>query len=358
MTSFFFLLILSLILNNIIPTCHALTQEEEERELAGPSIEMYCGTSWEIAANTCVQGCPEGTNDECSNLGSDYECHFFTGCSAKVDPINDEDTEDIDEDNSNSATTNNRCGKTWLHAMLSCTQECPNGIECSVGGERCFAATNCDKPLVELMADILTTMRGPEQLMEPADTAILESTINDIMQEVAGEDGVSLRETVVGDQQLVSSRKLQQRYDHRVLMGHDSYLGLDLKVSNITQRMLPSGSSAIDVSMVVTGDYRPPPYLDLDVIAEDSINRQGAKVVSTLRERGERAGREFFSRVEGIEAVRKTELTKRPSKSPIRTPTASPMGEPTSIPSSMPTDSPTCKFSFVLLFCLLFEGGN
>jgi len=115
--------------------------------------------------------------------------------------------------------------------------------------------------------------------------------------------------------------------------------------------MLPSGSSAIDVSMVVTGDYRPPPYLDLDVIAEDSINRQGAKVVSTLRERGERAGREFFSRVEGIEAVRKTELTKRPSKSPIRTPTASPMGEPTSIPSSMPTDSPTCKFILLLWDC-------
>jgi len=353
MTFFFFLLIISLLLNNniIIPTCHALTQEEE-RELAGPSIEMYCGTSWPNAANACLQGCPGGTNDECQiNLGPDYECHFFTGCSAKVDPIEDEDDIEDEDNSSNSATSNNRCGKTWLHAMLSCTQECPLGNECTIGGERCFAATNCDKPLVELMADILTTMRGPDQLMEPADTAILESTINDIMQEVAGEDGVSLRETVVGDQQLVSSRKLQQRYDHRVLMGHDSYLGIDLKVSNITQRMLPSGSSAIDVSMVVTGDYRPPPYLDLDVIAEDSINRQGAKVVSTLRERGERAGREFFSRVEGIEAVRKTELTKRPSKSPIRTPTASPMGEPTSIPSSMPTDSPTCKFILLLWDC-------
>ena len=53
-----------------------------------------------------------------------------------------------------------------------------------------------------------------------------------------------------------------------------------------------------------SGDYRPPPYVDLDAVAEDSINRNGAKVVNTLRERGERAGRDYFNRVEAIEAVR------------------------------------------------------
>ena len=96
----------------------------------------------------------------------------------------------------------------------------------------------------------------------------------------------------------------------RALLGHtETYMNIDIR--NITQRKLPSGSSAVDVSMVITGDYRPPPYVDLDVVAEDSINSNGAKVVNTLRERGERAGRDYFSRVEGIEAVRESKKVRK-----------------------------------------------
>ena len=148
-------------------------------------------------------------------------------------------------------------------------------------------------------------------------------------QDFAGDREIALDGVDVGDQKVVDARRLSSRFDERRLNGHprlgDSWMGI--KISNITQRMLPSGSSAIDVSMVVTGDYRPPPYLDLDVIAEDSINRNGAKVVSTLRDRGQRAGREYFNRVQGIETVARKEVTMRPTRSPTGRPTPAPTGE-------------------------------
>jgi len=85
--------------------------------------------------------------------------------------------------------------------------------------------------------------------------------------------------------------------------------------------------------VVVTGDCRPPPYLDLDSIVEESINRDdnGAAFVDVLRERGEQAGRDYFDRVVAIEAVRIADLAPRPTGSPIGAPIASPM------PSSDPT---------------------
>ena len=85
-----------------------------------------------------------------------------------------------------------------------------------------------------------------------------------------------------------------------------------------------------------------------NVLAEDFIldfiNRNGPKVVKTLRERGSRAGRDFFSRVQGIEAVALEDRTKRPTRSPAMSPTSSPVGPPTSAPSAMPTYLPSGAF--------------
>lgn len=148
--------------------------------------------------------------------------------------------------------------------------------------------------------------------MDSTDGDIFGGTIYDILAEVAEQEGIALAGLDLTGQAVADTRMLQERQDRRMLK---------LGITNVTQRMLPSGSSALDVSMVVTGDYRPPPYLDLDVIAEDSINRDGAKVVSTLRERGERAGRTFFDRVSGIEAVAKESITARPTRSPSAKPT-------------------------------------
>jgi hypothetical protein len=61
-------------------------------------------------------------------------------------------------------------------------------------------------------------------------------------------------------------------------------------------------------------DILRPPYLDLDVICDTSINRDSQMVVSTLKERGSRAGSDYFQRVEGISAVVKREYTARPTR--------------------------------------------
>ena len=205
--------------------------------------------------------------------------------------------------------------------MLSCNKPCQLGTECSAG-QRCFAATNCDKPLERLTADMLVTLLGPDSTMENEDGDILGSTIHELLSTIVEEEGVALDEVNLGKQSVATRRELVGRYKRRGLKGYyDNGDGVKFAINNVTQRILQSGSSALDVSMVITGDYRPPPYLDLNVIAEESINRQGSKVVNTLRERGDRAGRTFFERVDGIEAVAQALMTRRPTDKPTPDPT-------------------------------------
>lgn len=310
--------------------------------------DCYCGKSWPDANTNCNKPCPGNSAAECKDLGEEYSCHGFTTCTT-ADPTTSPTQFGLPE----GVNNNNFCGKTWVHAMLSCNRPCPQTTECNAdpvtGEERpvcdfiqllpnltncileeekttCFAATNCDRPLEELVADMLMTLVGPDKQMEDEDEGIFEGTMFDYIAEVAEELGIGLGGVGVTGQTNIGRRELEYRYSSRELRGWHG----NIVINNITQRMLPGGSSALDVSMVVTGDYRPPPFLDLDVIAEDSINRQGAKVVNTLRERGERAGRDFFSRVEGIEAVAASDLTARPTRTPTGKPTPAPTGPPVS----------------------------
>jgi hypothetical protein len=180
--------------------------------------------------------------------------------------------------------------------------------------------------------------------MEDEDTDIFTQTIYDTLRADLEENNLNTEGVDLTGQNLVGRRALEYRYHDRNLRG---WHGQNIMISNVTQRMLPIGSSALDATLVVTGTYRPPPYHDLDLIAEDSINRQGEKVVSTLRERGERAGREFFSRVQGIEAVAAADITKRPTQSPTGKPTTSPTGLPTPTPSMNPTSDPSSEPSSI-----------
>jgi hypothetical protein len=164
---------------------------------------------------------------------------------------------------------------------------------------------------------MLVTMQGPDRTMEAGDTDVFGGTMSDIVGEAAAEVGINLGGVDVGEQEVAVRRSMYDKFAERYLSA---------RVYNVTQRFLPSGSSALDVSMVVTGDYRPPPYLDLDVIAEDSINRGGDRVISTLKERGSRAGSAFFDRVSGVEAVAKDAVTQRPTKTPTAKPTPGPTG--------------------------------
>lgn len=201
--------------------------------------------------------------------------------------------------------------------MMNCETQCANDSECP-SGQACQLATNCHVPRIRLTSNMVVTMAGPDRTMEGGDSDVFGGTMSDIMGEAAAEFGINLGGIDVGDQVLADRRTLYDRFGKRYLSS---------RVYNVTQRFLPSGSSALDVSMVVTGDYRPPPYLDLDVIAEDSINRDSERVISTLKERGSRAGSGFFDRVSGVEAVAREAITPRPTKSPTAKPTPGPTGE-------------------------------
>ena len=156
--------------------------------------------------------------------------------------------------------------------------------------------------------------------MDASENDVFGSSMNDILADAAAEKGIQLAGVDLGEQNLAERRSRSLVWYHPPSLDRL----LNTRIYNVTQRYLPSGSSALDVSMVVTGDYRPPPYLDFDVIAEDSINRQGEKVLSTLKERGSRAGSQFFDRVNGVEAVARAAVTKRPTKSPTAKPTPGP----------------------------------
>lgn len=162
---------------------------------------------------------------------------------------------------------------------------------------------------------MLVTLNGADKTMDDADGDIFSETLMEVLQKVANENGISLGGIDLGEQTIAVRRDLEEEPDDEdFYSNYEGQRRMGMAVSNVTQRILPSGSSALDVSLVITGDYRPPPYLDLNVIAEDSINRDGDQVVSTLRERGSRAGRDFFDRVDGIKATAKDKVTERPTK--------------------------------------------
>jgi hypothetical protein len=216
--------------------------------------------------------------------------------------------------------------------MTSCDIPCGSEDDSCPSGQNCQLATNCHIPLMTLRSDMLVTMEGPDRVMESQDTDVFGGAMGEIIGEAAAENGIKLGGVDVGSQSLADRRTLYDRFGERYLSA---------RVYNITQRFLPSGSSALDVSMVVTGDYRPPPYLDLDVITEESINRQGDKVISTLKDRGSRAGSAFFERVSGVEAVARAAVTQRPSRAPTSKPTPGPTGPPTPSPSMEPSSQPS-----------------
>lgn len=74
--------------------------------------------------------------------------------------------------------------------------------------------------------------------------------------------------------------------------------------------------------MTITGEYRPPPYQDVGLIIEDSINRASQNLVTEFRTRGSRGGTRFFEDVNGMSAVRVEAATPRPTEKPTEYPTA------------------------------------
>ena len=306
--------VLLLLLSSSSPSSPlSVLAQEEEAVPFQQSEDYYCGTSWASAAQQCAESCATGEDDVCvAALGAGYGCHGFTGCRAKLEQA-EEGGEGGDEffDVGGTGGTDSYCGQSWVNAMSSCSAPCPTGTECTPPSS-CFTATNCDRPLERLVAELVTTLVGPDGAMGDDDMGVFGGTMFDYIRETTEKEGISLGGVVPTDQRVVGARELrrrrrrraaeERRYRHRRDEDEDDGVSgggggrhLRYELTNATRwswrrRRLPSGSSAIDVSVVVTGDYRPPPYLDLDVIAEDSINRNAERVIGTLRERGRGGG--------------------------------------------------------------------
>ena len=364
--------VLLLLLSSSSPSS-PLSVLAQEEEAVLQSEDYYCGTSWASAAQQCAESCATGEDDVCvAALGAGHGCYGFTGCRAKLEPAEGggeggDEFFDVGGTDAAGGTggTDSYCGQSWANAMSSCSAPCPTGTECAPPSS-CFAATNCDRPLERLVAELVTTLVGPDGAMGDDDMGVFGGTMFDYIRETTEKEGISLGGVVPTDQRVVGARELrlrrrraaeQRRYHHHRREDEDDGVSggggrhLRYELTNATRwswrrRRLPSGSSAIDVSVVVTGDYRPPPYLDLDVIAEDSINRNAERVIGTLRERGrggEGGGGGYFDKVSGIEVVRAADMTMRPSGSPIGTPTLSPSVAPTADPSESPSSDPSCE---------------
>ncbi|EED94297.1 predicted protein [Thalassiosira pseudonana CCMP1335] len=129
-------------------------------------------------------------------------------------------------------------------------------------------------------------------------------------------------------------------------------------------RRLPTASSAIDFSMVITGEYRPirrpgssgpppPASMDLGAIAEDSINRDPDKFVKDLQARA--PADSALNQAAGVE---------------VQAVEAPPKGAPAVMLTRRPTLSPTEPVvamiiieegeekSSVLLICIVIVGGT
>jgi hypothetical protein len=302
---------LLLIVVHLVPVSLAVTNEQQH----------YCGKSWPDAFENCYRPCPGQSDSECSSLGNgvdndDWKCFGYTGCVDKVgedgggtDDSSGETEEQVEvgvvETISNTGDAGDfYCGASWTDAMVSCDVECPSGDDTECPSQQiCFAAANCATPLITLTSQMVVSMLGPASTMDSTDQNIFGETLDDFISDAAGgEGGLNVKGVNLGEQTLSVRR-------------------LTANVTSIDHRRLPLGSSALDVSVTVTGEYRPPPYLDLDVICTDSINGDATRVVTTLQQRGNQMGRTFFQRVEGIEALKAQDFTKRPTRSPTNSPT-------------------------------------
>ncbi|KAL7471902.1 hypothetical protein ACHAXS_012218 [Conticribra weissflogii] len=345
-----------------------------------PIDDRYCGENWMDAYRNCRRPCPSGLDAECQNGDVAWTCHFYTGCGggdgASSDHADDEEIEGDDNATAATATTTmapippNFCGKNWMDAASSCSRPCPSGPSDCDEGQDCFVASDCVRPTVRWSSDLILTLLGGEEEKEQDDdddgdgrggsglgkmngdeSGVLEESILDVLAAAlnghAGEegiDGVSAMGAGVTGQTTVEGRRRWMRekedddefidIDHRTNRSSSTIVEVE---TNTPRRQLPTASSALDVSMTITGEYRPPPYLDLDHLVTSSINRASSTVIADLRQRASRVGSTYFERVRDLKATSADDVTTRPTPRPSGTPTR----HPTSIPTATPTVSPT-----------------
>ena len=143
-------------------------------------------------------------DSECVSLGVDHTCYYYTGCYEKLKLQEEEGEEEVgDLGNENDPYANNFCGSDWLDAMQKCGTPCPKTNECTTVGETCWAATNCNKPLVELTSDMVVSLAGLNSKMEGADSEVFQETMLEHLKRSLSERKLLIGGVGVGNQTLV-----------------------------------------------------------------------------------------------------------------------------------------------------------
>lgn len=220
------------------------------------ALDMYCGTTWIDAFENCPQACPSGSDSDCTEVG--HSCHGYTGCAVKSGGSNGNNGLAIGAGNDGGGDDtykNNMCGVTWLTAMLSCSKPCPPGTDCP-GGQTCFAATNCDKPMSPIISKMIMSLLGDYDGAESMDSmarGVFSESVLTFLAEKMEENRVAVNGADVTGQSFV-----EQGGRRRKLQWNDTVTGeiMTVELSLEQQRRLATGSSALDVSMTITGEYR------------------------------------------------------------------------------------------------------
>mmetsp|Transcript_33474 Transcript_33474/g.72349 ORF Transcript_33474/g.72349 Transcript_33474/m.72349 type:complete len:679 (-) Transcript_33474:476-2512(-) len=309
--------------------------------------ESFCGTNWADAEKNCFEPCPSGDDSDCTTDG--HKCYGYTGCSVATD----NGAEEEEEEELENPYRNNMCGATWIEAMLTCSTPC--GTTSCPSGQVCFAATGCDTPLAPIVSNMLMSLLGdnfPSLRLGNIEQGVFSEGVLEFLAQRMEEERVSInRANVVGQSYIGNNGRRRGR--QRMLQWNDTITGstrtIELSLEQQQKRgrrHLPTSSSAIDVSMTITGEYRPPPYKDIDLIIEESINGAARTLVQDFRTRGRNRGTQFFESVNALEAVSVADATPRPTVSPttMKPTSLAPTLEPSDSPTRSPSSSPTRAF--------------
>lgn len=296
------ILVFALILQVLEWLHHASAQD--------PSLDYYCGKDWTTAIETCQLPCPTGEDLECTSvLGVDFSCYYFTGCYDKIQSGFFDDIDAGDGGNSgggggnSSSVRKNSCGKTWIDAMLTCDagKECDEDTDCTGSDEYCHADTNCDQELVEVESVVRIFLIGPTKEMGQEEIDVFQDSLLEVVGTAISDDGLALNGVKFEGQKL--------------------------------------SDGELEVSVVVNGQYRPPPFQNLAEIAGKHIDQKRGTVVSILRMYGPLEGTYYFDKVSNIQTFSDTSSV--PTSSPVGS-TVRPTTKPvTYIPSAMPSDHPS-----------------
>ena len=281
--------------------------------LAAVAGSHFCGTNWNDANGNCWEACPSELDSECTQPG--HACFPYTGCAVAAEESVGGDGDDDDEDFA-GMESDSTCGKTWMLAT-SCSKRCPLGTECT-GNETCFAATNCNKPMEPTLSKMLMRLLG----------------------DFPGSVEMGYDAQVVFSEAIVDHLATSLEESHVSINGAE-VTGQTLSFRNKGGRRTTLASS-LDVSMSIKGEYRPPPYQNVNKLVEDSINAASQRLLEDVRDRGRRAGTPLFESVEGLEAEREADTTPPPTRYPTSRPTTgTPTPQPIHPPSSSPLRSPS-----------------